>query len=76
MPLIDANLQARFDQGHEFEKYVEHLFPDLVSLGFENFAAYQALPNDTLHAWENGASNVAQGRYVHGRATCIVDLLC
>ena len=76
IPSIDVNLQARFDQGHEFEKYVEPLFPDVIHLGFDNFAAYQALPNDTLHAWENGASNVAQGRYVHGHATCIVDLLC
>jgi len=76
LPAIDANLQARFDQGHEFEKYVELLFPSVQHLGFSNFATYEALPNTTVIAWKNGASTVAQGRYVHGQATCIVDLLC
>lgn len=76
MPPIDANLQARFDQGHEFEKYVEPLFPDVIHLGFDNFTAYQAMPEETSVAWERGAINIAQGRYVHDQATCIVDLLC
>ena len=76
IPPIDANLQARFDQGHEFEKYVEPLLAPLVRLGFDDFSAYQLLPNETLKAWEHGAVNVAQGRYVHGQATCIVDVLC
>jgi hypothetical protein len=75
IPPTDANLQARFDQGHEFEKYVEPLFSPLVCLGFDGFSAYQALPNKTLTAWVKGASIVAQGRYVHAQATCIVDLL-
>jgi len=76
IPPIDENLQARFDQGHEFEKYVEPLFDPLVCLGFDDFSGYQSLPNETLKAWEHGAVNVAQGRYVYGQATCIVDLLC
>ena len=76
IPPIDENLQARFDQGHEFEKYVEPLFDPLVCLGFDDFSGYQSLPNETLRAWEHGAVNVAQGRYVYGEATCIVDLLC
>ena len=76
IPPVDANLQARFDQGHEFEKYVEPLFAPLVCLGFDDFSAYQALPNETLKAWEHGAVNVSQGRYVYDQATCIVDLLC
>ena len=38
IPSIDVNLQARFDQGHEFEKYVEPLFPNVIHLGFDNFA--------------------------------------
>ena len=76
IPPIDDNLQDRFDQGHEFEKYVEPLFDPLVCLGFDDFSAYQSLPNETSKAWEHGAVNVAQGRYVYGQATCIVDLLC
>ena len=76
IPPVDANLQARFDQGHEFEEYVKPLFAPLVCLGFDDFSAYQSLPNETLRTWKHGAVNVSQGRYVYGQATCIVDLLC
>ena len=33
MPPIDDALQARFDDGHAFEPFVESLFPNLVRLG-------------------------------------------
>ena len=37
MPPIDEALQARFDEGHAFEPFVESLFPDLTRVGFESY---------------------------------------
>ncbi len=75
LPPVDAALQARFDEGHAFEPYAESLFPDVVRLGFSDFASYQALPNETLRAWQSGADVVAQGRYEDGQITCISDVV-
>lgn len=75
LPPIDPALQARFDEGHAFEPYVEALTPDLIRLGFSGFASYQALSSRTLEAWESEASTVAQGRYEDGSITCISDIV-
>ena len=75
LPPVDAALQARFDEGHAFEPYAEALFPGVVRLGFSDFASYQALPDETLRAWQNGANVVAQGRYENGKITCISDVV-
>ena len=34
LPPVDDALQAMFDDGHEFEKYAEQLFPDATTVGF------------------------------------------
>ncbi|MCP4409226.1 MAG: DUF2779 domain-containing protein [Gammaproteobacteria bacterium] len=75
LPPVDPALQARFDEGHAFEPYAEMLFPNLVRLGFSNFAGYQSLPSLTLEKWRSGASAVAQGRYADGSITCISDIV-
>ncbi len=75
LPPVDPSLQARFDEGHAFEPYVESLFPEMVHLGFTHFAEYQRLPERTAEAWKNGASAVAQGRYEDGAITCISDIV-
>ena len=75
IPPIDPSLQAKFDEGNQFEAYVESLFPNLTKLGFENYSDYLNLPTQTINAWENGAEIVSQGRYEHGRLTCISDLV-
>lgn len=75
LPPVDAALQARFDEGHAFEQFAEALFPDLVRLGFSDFASYKALTSRTLEAWQSGAAAVAQGRYGAGPITCISDVV-
>ena len=74
LPPVDPALQARFDEGHAFEPYVEALFPDIVKLGFSSFSEYRSLSSRTLETWRSGVSSVAQGRYEHGReATGVVE---
>ena len=75
LPPIDANLQVLFDVGHEFEGYVEKLYPEAVKLGFSNYAQYQALPYKTQQALDQGAKTILQGRFETDGLTCIVDVL-
>ena len=75
LPPVDPALQARFDEGHSFEPYVEALFPDVVRLGFSDFAEYHSLTSRTLETWRSGAGAVAQGRYEDGSVTCISDIV-
>ena len=44
LPPVDASLQAMFDAGHEFESYVEKIYPDAIRLGFNNYQEYLSLP--------------------------------
>ena len=62
LPQPDADLQALFDMGHEFEKYPEQLFPGAIRLGFDSYQAYMDLPRRTSHALEGGAKTIFQGR--------------
>ena len=75
MPPIDDALQARFEDGHAFEPYVESLYPNLIRLGFNNYSEYLEMPSNTTEAWENGAEVVSQGRYETGSITCISDIV-
>ena len=75
IPPVSPELQARFDEGNQFEPYAEALFPDLIRLGFDDFQNYLNLPFETQQAWDNGAVAVAQGRYESGSITCISDVI-
>ncbi len=75
LPPIDEALQARFDEGHAFEPFVESLYPNLIRLGFNNYSEYLEMPDKTIEAWDNGAQVVSQGRYETGSITCISDVV-
>jgi len=75
LPPIDANLQALFDAGHEFESYVEKLYPDAVRLGFSNYPEYQTLPYKTKRALDQSVKTILQGRFEADGLTCIIDVL-
>ena len=75
LPPVDPALQARFDEGHAFEPFAEALFPNLVRLGFSDYASYQALTAYTDDTWRSGADAIAQGRYEDGPITCISDIV-
>ena len=75
IPPVSPELQARFDEGNQFEPYAEALFPNLIRLGFSNFQNYLNLPFETQQAWDDDATVVAQGRYESGSITCISDIV-
>lgn len=77
LPQIDANLQALFDAGHEFEAYAEALFPSGLALGWDpkNYGSYQSLPGRTLAAIQNNTPVIFQGRLEANGITAIFDVL-
>ena len=75
IPPVSPELQARFDEGNQFEPYAEALFPNLIRLGFNDFQSYLNLPFETQQAWDDGATVIAQGRYESGSITCISDVV-
>jgi hypothetical protein len=74
LPPIDENTQDRFDAGHDFESYVEKLFPEALKLGFTNYDEYESLPNRTELALTK-ADTILQGRFEVDGLTCIIDIL-
>lgn len=75
LPLPNASLQALFDQGNLFESYAEKLFPDGITLGFNDFGEYRTLPKRTEEALKQGKNTIFQGRFEVDSITCIVDVL-
>lgn len=75
LPEPDASLQALFASGHRFEEFAEQRFPNAVKLSFNDYNAYRDLPQRTDRALADGADTILQGRFEHGRATCIIDVL-
>ena len=75
LPPVDAATQAMFDAGHAFEPYVESLFPEGVTLGFNDFDEYRSLPLRTQQALESGAQVVFQSRFEWNEFTCMPDIV-
>ncbi|MEX0934995.1 MAG: DUF2779 domain-containing protein, partial [Candidatus Paceibacterota bacterium] len=75
LPEPDANLQAIFDAGIEFEKYANKRFKDGVTVGFDSYNEYLSMPQRTAEAIESGADIIFQGRFVAGKLTCISDVI-
>ena len=76
LPLVNDALQAMFDDGHEFERYAEELFPTAVTVGFsfqEN--NYGSMPRRTIEVIKSGAEIILQGRLQPGELTCIFDII-
>ena len=75
IPPVDDNTQAMFDNGHKFEPYAESLFPEGVSLGFNDYDEYLSLPIRTRQAIENGDKVLFQPRFEWKEFTCISDIV-
>ncbi len=77
LPSIDANLQARFDEGHNYEPYAEQLFPDGVTLGWDpkKYGSYNQLLDKTTSELEKDTKVIFQGRFISGQLTFIFDII-
>ena len=75
LPAVDAATQAIFDNGHLFEKYAEALFPEAVSLGFNNYQEYVALTDKTTQSIASGAKTIFQARFEYEQLTFVGDVI-
>ncbi len=75
LPVVSESLQAMFDDGHLFEEYANRLFPDAVSVGFDDYHSYLTMPGRTRMQIESGADTILQGRMEAGSITCIFDVI-
>jgi len=77
LPPINAETQAVFDAGFEFETYAEQLFPEAVKIGFDSsdYKDYFKMPDKTKEAIDASAKTILQGRIEKGDITCIFDVL-
>lgn len=75
IPPVDENTQAMFDAGHQFEPFAESLFPEGVSLGFNDYDEYRSLPQRTKDAIDSGAAVLFQPRFEWNEFTCICDIV-
>lgn len=79
IPEPDANLQAIFDAGHDFEEYANKRFPDGVDIGFNSYPEYLSMPERTSSVLNNGAKTLFQARFEAdlplGAITCICDIV-
>ena len=75
LPEIDANQQAMFDAGHDFEQYAEALFEDGAKLGFDSYDEYLSLPSRTQQAINSNTPTIFQGRIESENNTFIFDIL-
>ena len=77
IPPIDANTQARFDAGNEFEEYAEQLFPGATKLTWTpgKPGSYNQLLLDTKQEMEKGTEVLFQARFISGRLTFIADVI-
>ena len=75
LPEPDANLQAIFDAGKEFEEYAEKRFPSGVRIKFDNYEEYLSMPERTQKVLVGGAKVIFQGRFETNDITCICDIL-
>mgnify|MGYP003345805784 CR=1 FL=1 len=75
LPEVSADLQARFDMGHEFEQYAEAHFPDGLKVGFNDYNEYISMPKRTEEALAGGAKTLFQARFEHEQTTFICDVV-
>ncbi len=75
IPPTSEALQAMFDDGHEFEKYAEKLFPTGVKIGSNSYQEYLTLPDRTKTEINRGTEIILQGRLESGEITCIFDAI-
>jgi hypothetical protein len=77
LPKPDKNLQALFDEGNNYEPYVEKLFPEGVRLSWDPkvYGSYDELLERTQVELEKGTKTIFQGRFLVDNLTFICDVI-
>lgn len=75
LPTPDDNSQAIIDEGREFEKLAEQIFPEAIHLDRNNYADMQEWANETKTLLEQGVDTILQAAFLYDDFLCIADAI-
>ena len=71
----DENSQAIIDEGREFEKLAEQIFPDAIRLDHNDYADIQEWADETKTLLEQGVDTILQAAFLYDDFLCIADAI-
>lgn len=71
----DENSQAIIDEGREFEKLAEQIFPEAIHLDRNNYADIQEWADETKALLEQGVDTILQAAFTYDGFLCIADAI-
>ena len=74
LPTPDDNSQAIIDEGREFEKLAEQVFPDAIHLDRNDYADMQEWADETKALLAQDVDTILQAAFVYGGFLCIADV--
>ena len=75
LPEPDENSLAIIDEGREFEKLAEKIFPEAIRLDRSNYADMQEWASETRDLLEQGVVTILQAAFLHDGFLCIADAI-
>lgn len=75
LPTPDDNSQAIIDEGREFEKLAEQIFPEAIRLDRNDYADMQEWVDETKALLEQGVDTILQAAFLYDGFLCIADAI-
>ena len=75
LPTPDENSQAIIDEGREFEKLAEQIFPDAIHLDRSNYADMQEWVDETKSLLAQDVDTILQAAFIYDGFLCIADAI-
>ncbi|MFZ1360839.1 MAG: DUF2779 domain-containing protein, partial [Candidatus Saccharimonadales bacterium] len=75
LPIPDDNSQAIIDEGREFEKLAEQIFPEAIRLDRNDYADMQEWADETKALLEQGVDTILQAAFLYDGFLCIADAI-
>ncbi len=75
LPTPDENSQAIIEEGREFEKLAEQIFPEAIRLDGNNYADMQEWADETKALLEQDVETILQAAFLYDGFLCIADAI-
>jgi predicted RecB family nuclease len=75
LPTPDDNSQAIVEEGREFERLAEQIFPEAIRLDGNNYADMQEWADETKALLEQDVETILQAAFLYDGFLCIADAI-
>ena len=75
LPTPDENSQAIIEEGREFEKLAEQIFPEAIRLDGNNYSDMQEWADETKALLEQDVETILQAAFLYDGFLCIADAI-